>query len=302
MTISQATETFFGKPIRHWSPGDPAPADAGVAWRLAFDHDDDTSMVERLEQFLQAADPAGVTALVFGDWEDSYDAPPEAVLDLLCRRAADLPALRALFVGDMTYEECEISWIKQADYTWVLEAFPALQVLRIGGSDGLVLPADAAHAQLRELVIECGGLPKSVLERLAGARLPALERLELWVGTDEYGFDGESTGRSMPQGSFAAEAEGVALWSCPGGNGYWVAVDQLAPHTTFHFFDRETLEPRGSFHGNTTSFTDGIALDATATRRFPGGALYAVDDDKAVTAFDLREVAATLGLDPSCVE
>ncbi|HEX7640372.1 MAG TPA: STM4015 family protein, partial [Burkholderiaceae bacterium] len=191
MTISQATETFFGKPIRHWSPGDPAPADAGVAWRLAFDHDDDTSMVERLEQFLQAADPAGVTALVFGDWEDSYDAPPEAVLDLLCRRAADLPALRALFVGDMTYEECEISWIKQADYTWVLEAFPALQVLRIRGSDGLVLPADAAHAQLRELVIECGGLPKSVLERLAGARLPALERLELWLGTDEYGFDGD---------------------------------------------------------------------------------------------------------------
>lgn len=118
----------------------------------------------------------------------------------------------------------------------------------------------------------------------------------------EYGFDGASTGRSMPQGSFAAEAEGVALWSCPGGNGYWVAVDQLAPHTTFHFFDRETLEPRGSFHGNTTSFTDGIALDATATRRFPGGALYAVDDDKAVTAFDLRDVAATLGLDPSCVE
>lgn len=118
----------------------------------------------------------------------------------------------------------------------------------------------------------------------------------------EYGFDGRSTGRSMPQGSFAAEAEGVALWSCPGGNGYWVAVDQLAPHTTFHFFDRETLEPRGSFHGNTTSFTDGIALDATATRRFPGGVLYAVDDDKAVTAFDLRDVAATLGLDPSCVE
>ena len=118
----------------------------------------------------------------------------------------------------------------------------------------------------------------------------------------EYGFDGRSTGRSMPQGSFAAEGEGVALWSCPGGNGYWVAVDQLAPHTTFHFFDRETLEPRGSFHGNTTSFTDGIALDATATRRFPGGVLYAVDDDKAVTAFDLRDVAATLGLDPSCVE
>ena len=118
----------------------------------------------------------------------------------------------------------------------------------------------------------------------------------------EYGFDGRPTGRSMPQGSFAAEAEGVALWSCPGGDGYWIAVDQLAPHTTFHVFDRDSLEPRGSFRGNATSFTDGIALDATATRRFPGGALYAVDDDEAVNAFDLRDVVRTLGLDPSCVE
>lgn len=118
----------------------------------------------------------------------------------------------------------------------------------------------------------------------------------------EYTFEGTPTGRSMPPGSFAAEAEGVALWSCPGGNGYWVAVDQLAPLTTFHLFDRETLAPRGSFQGRSTAFTDGIALDATASPRFPGGALYAVDDDVAVTAFDLRDVVATLGLDPSCVE
>ncbi|MGN6112868.1 MAG: phytase [Luteimonas sp.] len=117
----------------------------------------------------------------------------------------------------------------------------------------------------------------------------------------EYTFDGRPTGRSMPQGSFAAEAEGVALWSCPDGDGYWIAVDQLAPLTTFHLFERDTLAPVGSFQGKATAYTDGIALDATASRRFPGGALYAVDNDVAVTAFDLRDVAATLGLDPSCV-
>ena len=118
----------------------------------------------------------------------------------------------------------------------------------------------------------------------------------------EYGFDGQPTGRSMPQGSFAAEAEGVSLWSCPDGDGYWVAVDQLAPLTTFHLFERDTLKHVGSFQGKATAYTDGIALDATASARFPGGALYAVDNDVAVTAFDLRDVAATLGLDPSCVD
>src|SRR5690606_14669929 len=65
----------------------------------------------------------------------------------------------------------------------------------------------------------------------------------------EYTLDGDPTGRSMPHGSFAAEAEGVVLWNCPGGGGYWIAVDQLAPLTIFHLFDRYTLEPRGSFQG-----------------------------------------------------
>lgn len=118
----------------------------------------------------------------------------------------------------------------------------------------------------------------------------------------EYTLAGVATGRNIPEGSFAAEAEGVALWSCPDGGGYWVAVDQLAPLTVFHVFDRDTLAPRGSFQGKVTAFTDGVALDASASNRFPGGALYAVDNDVAITAFDLRDVVAKLGLSPDCVQ
>ena len=118
----------------------------------------------------------------------------------------------------------------------------------------------------------------------------------------EYSMSGTYTGRSLPQDSFGAEAEGVALWSCPDGGGYWVAVDQLAPLTIFHLFDRVTLAPAGSFEGNVTAHTDGVALHAAATPRFPGGALYAVHDDKSVTAFDLRDVVRTLALAQDCVQ
>ena len=118
----------------------------------------------------------------------------------------------------------------------------------------------------------------------------------------EYSFSGKYTGRSLPQDSFGAEAEGVALWTCPDGSGYWIAVDQLAPLTLFHLFDRVTLAPRGTFRGNTTAHTDGVALHAAAMPRFPGGALFAVHDDKAVAAFDLREVAQALQLSPACVD
>lgn len=116
-----------------------------------------------------------------------------------------------------------------------------------------------------------------------------------------YGFDGRWSGRSLPEGTFAGEAEGVALWACGATTGYWLAVDQQAPLTWFHLFDRASLAPVGSFHGAVTANTDGIALHAAATPRFPGGVLYAVHDDRAVAAFDLGEIVGLLGLDPACL-
>ncbi|WP_132999074.1 phytase [Luteimonas arsenica] len=117
-----------------------------------------------------------------------------------------------------------------------------------------------------------------------------------------YDFKGDWTGRSLPEGTFTGEAEGVVLWSCGATGGYWLAVDQQAPLTWFHLFDRTSLAPVGSFHGEVTANTDGIALHAAATPRFPGGVLYAVHDDRAVSAFDLREVVRVLDLDPACVQ
>lgn len=117
----------------------------------------------------------------------------------------------------------------------------------------------------------------------------------------EYDQNGKSTGRSVPQASFEAEAEGVALWACGRVGGYWVAVDQLQTLTVFHLFDRTTLTLRGSFTGNVVAATDGIGLRTTPSKRFPNGALFAVHRDKSVAAFDLRDIVAALKLDRSCL-
>ncbi|MGV8940360.1 MAG: phytase [Lysobacter sp.] len=116
----------------------------------------------------------------------------------------------------------------------------------------------------------------------------------------EYTLDGRYTGRSLPRDTFATEAEGVALWSCRDGAGYWVAVDQRNPLTVFHLFERRNLAPAGSFQGQTTGQTDGIALHAASTASFPDGALFAVHHDKAVAAFDLAHIARALGLAEAC--
>jgi 3-phytase len=117
----------------------------------------------------------------------------------------------------------------------------------------------------------------------------------------EYRLGGAYAGRSLPDGTFDGEAEGVVLWSCRNDGGYWIAVDQQAPLTRFHLFDRGDLSAAGSFSGTLTAQTDGIALHAASTPRFPAGALFAVHDDRAVVAFDLRDVVRALALDPDCL-
>ena len=113
-----------------------------------------------------------------------------------------------------------------------------------------------------------------------------------------YTLDGRYSGRSLPV--FTADAEGVALWACDANEGYWIAVDQLRP-TVFRMFDRRSLEPLKTFSGEQVADTDGLALHAAGTARFPAGALYTLQDDKAIAAFDLMDVARALGLSEQCV-
>ena len=54
--------------------------------------------------------------------------------------------------------------------------------------------------------------------------------------------------------------------------------------------------------GETAFHLVNVALHAAATAGFPGGALFAQSDDKAVSAFDLRNVATALGLKQGCIE
>lgn len=115
----------------------------------------------------------------------------------------------------------------------------------------------------------------------------------------DYTLDGLYRARSLPL--FDADAEGVALWACDAGEGYWVAVDQLGP-TVFRIFDRASLQPLKTFSGEVVANTDGQVLYAAGLPRFPAGALFALHDDKAVVAFDLRDIARALGLSDSCMK
>jgi 3-phytase len=105
-----------------------------------------------------------------------------------------------------------------------------------------------------------------------------------------YTLDGRFTGATFGRGILTSEPEGIALWPC-GDGGVWVVTDQHETVSLFHLFDRRTLEHLGVFAGGVTANTDGIALNPLPSGAFPGGALYAVDDDRRMAAFHWTDVA-----------
>lgn len=117
-----------------------------------------------------------------------------------------------------------------------------------------------------------------------------------------YDGDGRFRGANVGRGLFGGQPEGLALYDCPDGSGYWIATDQQLDFNRFHVFERRSLEHIGTFHGEIVRFTDGVALHAVPSARFPAGAFYAVHHDQGVVAFDWRDVAGALGLKAGCAD
>ncbi|MBL0028418.1 MAG: phytase [Rhodanobacteraceae bacterium] len=144
-------------------------------------------------------------------------------------------------------------------------------------------------------------IPESIQGDVAHDRLLISEE-DTMVGTAvrEYDLAGSYRGRTIGLGTFKAQAEGIALWQCADGSGYWITTDQFLDRSVFHLYDRVTLEHLGAFAGNTVANTDGVWLNQSATTRFPNGVFYAVHDDQGVGAFDWRDIAKALNLRADC--
>lgn len=193
MTIADLKTEFHGLPIVDF-PIDTdtlpeLPGSGPVAWRVSVPtYDADIEWPEAFAKFRAAVDPASVQAIVVGGWSEPYEESSAAVVEALAAAADELPALRAVFIGDMTFEDCEISWIVQSDLTPLLTAFPLLEHLGARGGSQLEL-TPTRHESLRKLVIETGALNAEIVRAVAASDLPALADLELWLGTEDYGAD-----------------------------------------------------------------------------------------------------------------
>ncbi|MEU3556555.1 STM4015 family protein [Streptomyces fragilis] len=194
MTVNQHLDELYGLPSFTFPEAGQAgdlPEPETVAWRLSVDvYDPDEQWPQVFARFARAVDLTRVRALIVGAWGEAYERSSKEVVEAMVAARDRLPSLRALFLGDMTYEESEISWITQSDVTPLLENFPGLRWFGVRGGNGLVFPP-VRHESLETLVVESGGLGAEVVRGIAASDFPALENLDLWLGSDWYGGDAE---------------------------------------------------------------------------------------------------------------
>ncbi|MFE5320862.1 STM4015 family protein [Paenibacillus sp. NPDC056579] len=160
--------------------------------KLSVDYDqyeNGVKIVELIEELAAKEECLQVESLIIGDWGGAYENDSSEIVDALVRLKDRFPQLRSLFIGDMSYEECEVSWINQSNLGPILTAYPELTSLTIKGSTGLSLDP-AHHDKLEELTIICGGLGTDVITSISEGSFRSLKKLELYLGVEEYGFDG----------------------------------------------------------------------------------------------------------------
>ncbi|WP_017602411.1 STM4015 family protein [Nocardiopsis lucentensis] len=183
-------------PARTTALADPS----SVAWRLRDDGHDthprppstegNTHDPRRscLEHFVEKIDTERVTALIIGPMSDEPGVDVDECRDALLHYSDRLPNLRALFFAELTMMDSEISWIRQGDTAPLLAAFPHLTEFTVRGGNGLRIHV-SEHTSLRSLTIQTGGMPGQAARDVTASGLPNLEHLELWLGSQSYGYD-----------------------------------------------------------------------------------------------------------------
>lgn len=142
--------------------------------------DTETSAALILERLLEVPERYYLRNLVVGlpTVEDAYYAD---VIDVLTEGGRELIRLRSLFLGDVDYQT---SWIELGLLEPMYPSLPHLEVLKLHA--GYVEVGDIDLPHLRELTIQSVSLPVESLDSMCDAKWPELERLELWLGPDDY--------------------------------------------------------------------------------------------------------------------
>ncbi len=162
----------------------------GLKFYLEYDEQEEgITLVQKLKEYFEENNTYEQESITIGYWEEAWEESPKSVINYMIENKSKFPNLKKIYLGDMTYEECEVSWIIHTDVAPLLNEFD-LEVLTIKGANGLRL-SDVKNDTLKKLTIISGGIGRDLLQDILKAEFPDLEHLELYIGVGDYGFDGD---------------------------------------------------------------------------------------------------------------
>jgi hypothetical protein len=187
MTVSSNLSTFLNKRVQTYVPGSEIVNPETVVYRISVEYDEETPIESKLDEFAASPVAGQIKELIIGQFVTDYGESSQTLVEKLISLKDKFRNLTAIFIGDMTFDECEISWINQSDMTPLLNAYPQLEHFQVRGGEQLAF-SNLQHNNLKTLIVETGGLHPGTLKDVMTAKLPRLEKLELWLGSEYYGF------------------------------------------------------------------------------------------------------------------
>ncbi len=178
--------SFAGKKVRDYTGGALYDLDK-FAFRVKQEYEAEKKFFETFNELVEQDGAPDLTALVIGMWDDEqFEAGSQQIVEALVTAKDRLKGLKAIFLGDIVGEECEVSWIHQSDVSPIFNAYPDLEIFTVRGSEDLSF-GHLSHANLKQLTVQSGGLNVNIVRDILGSDLPNLEHLELYLGTENYG-------------------------------------------------------------------------------------------------------------------
>ena len=106
-----------------------------------------------VEDILKDSELSDLDEIVIGCWGECWDDNDGAqeIIDGIVANKEKFSHIKSLFIGDMDYEDCEVSWIIQGNYSKLWAAMPQLEKLVIKGSTDLEL-GEIQHRRLQHLL------------------------------------------------------------------------------------------------------------------------------------------------------
>lgn len=115
-----------------------------------------------------------------------------------------------------------------------------------------------------------------------------------------YTLAGVFTGKTLGAGILRHEPEGIALFACHEGDGYWIVTEGDPGGRRFRVFGRSGLRYRGAFAGKAERATEASAPAPDPVGAVEWRSFYALGDRESVAAFRWSDIAAALGLQQDC--